>query len=67
MKILRYAHRTLAAAYLLLFVLMFTRTIGAFTGGRVLTWSDAWEAFAVLAVGVWLGWQAGRESKEPQP
>ena len=56
--ILRYGHRTLAGLYLLVLAGLFV-----FTASDGTTWVQAW---GVVAVAVWLGWQAGREANDDQ-
>lgn len=60
---LKYAHRTLAVAFLIGWVLVATHTIGKPPSADPVTWAGAWRAVAMIATAMWIGWQAGRESK----
>lgn len=62
---LRYANRALAVVYMAAFVGLAAWTVGT-TSSAPMTWAGALRATSVLAVGMWLAWQAGRESKAPQ-
>ena len=63
---LKYAHRAIAVAYLLCWVLIATNAIGEPASTAPITWAGAWKLVAVIATAIFLGWQAGRESKAPQ-
>ena len=63
---LNYAHRATAAGYLLCWALIATHAIGEPASTAPITWADAWKVVAVIAAAIFLGWQAGRESKAPQ-
>jgi hypothetical protein len=58
---LRYAHRTLAALYLLAWAVIATAQIGN-TSTTTLSWAGAWASVLTLAVAMWLGWQAKGEA-----
>ena len=58
---LKYANRTLAAGYVLGWLAWATSVIGESTSGKPITWWGAWNFALVIAVAVWLGWQARRE------
>jgi len=62
----KYFYRIMAALYLLLFALMLARNVYIQPEDPPISWDSALRAFGVLAVGVWLGWWAGRESKGAQ-
>ena len=53
-------------AGLLCWVLIATHAIGEPASTAPITWADAWKLVAVIAAAIFLGWQAGRESKAPQ-
>ena len=58
---LKYANRTLAAVYVLGWLVWATSIIGEPSTGNSLTWWGAWNFALTLAVAVWLGWQARKE------
>lgn len=55
--------RTLAVIFLIGWALAFTHAIGKPTSADPVTWAGAWGAVSIIAVAMWIGWQAGRESK----
>ena len=63
---LNYGYRATAAGYLLCWVLIATHAIGEPASTAPITWTDAWKLVVVIAAAIFLGWQAGRESKAPQ-
>lgn len=61
---LKYANRALAAAYVLGWLVWSTSIIGESCSGKTFTWWGAWQFAIVIAVAVWLGWQARREAEK---
>ena len=61
--IAKYGHRALAVAVLVAWVLIVVSTVGKAGSGAVITWADAARVVWVVAAPLWIGWQAGRESK----
>jgi len=61
-----YAHRTLAILYLLGWLFWTTTKIGEPSSGKALEWQGAWAFVSAIGVGMWLGWQARRESHESE-
>ncbi len=59
-----YMNRALAVAYLVGWLLYTTSLIGVESPSKPLSWFGAWAFVWVLAVGMWLGWQA-RKEREP--
>ena len=63
-QMLSYANRILAAGYVLGWLLWATSVIGETGSGKPITWWGAWSFALVIAVAVWLGWQARREVEQ---
>jgi hypothetical protein len=61
---LKYANRTLAVMYVLGWLAWATSMIGEVTSGKPVAWHAAWTFALVVAVAVWLGWQARREVEQ---
>lgn len=64
---LKYAHRTLAAGYLLGWLAWATSLIGESASTEPITWQGAWRFAFVIALSVWIGWQARREVERQAP
>ena len=58
---MKYAHRILAALYLLAMCLWATSVIGEASTGKPLTWYGAWTFVGIIAASMWIGWQARGE------
>lgn len=61
---LKYANRILAAGYVLGWFVWATSLIGEPSSGKPITWVGALNLALVMAVAVWLGWQARREAEQ---
>ena len=61
---LKYANRALAIGYVLGWLAWATAMIGEPTSGKPVEWHGAWSFALVVAVAVWLGWQARREVEQ---
>ena len=67
MRALQFVYRGLAAVYIIAWVFAATDSIGNAGSNAPLTLGDAWKAICAIALGLWLGWMAGRESKGSAP
>lgn len=61
---MKYSNRAIAVAYILVWLIGATTTIGKVSPEPV-KWQTAWEFATVIAVGVFLGWQARKEAEKP--